>query len=62
MLHRVVPTGRHSSSSSTATPSSSSTIVPHAMQIAEHAAYLEEVSVTACPKLLPALLQVRSCH
>lgn len=24
----------------------------------DHAAYLEEVSVTACPKLLPALLKV----
>ena len=28
-------------------------------QHADHAAYLEEVSVTACPKLLPALLEVR---
>ncbi|KIY92887.1 hypothetical protein MNEG_15076 [Monoraphidium neglectum] len=27
------------------------------MQIADHAAYLEEVSVTACPKLLPALIK-----
>ncbi|GBF98503.1 hypothetical protein Rsub_11494 [Raphidocelis subcapitata] len=36
----------------------SSGTAARAMQIADHVTYLEEVSVTACPKLLPALLQV----